>query len=81
MMDTHDSVKKRFYEMMMSRSSVERLRMGCSMFDSAKEIVRSSIMCHDPQSSSSEIKKKIFLRLYEKDFNPDQKKRIVGTLS
>ena len=75
--DTHESMESRFYRMMMERSPQERLRMGCSMFDTAQEIVRSSILERNPRISSQELKKEIFLRFYGQDFGPEQKRKIL----
>ena len=80
MTDTHESIKARFHQMLMSRSPLERLKMGCSMFDSARQIVRSSILDQNPHSSLLEIKKAVFLRFYGHDFNPDQKEKILSSL-
>jgi len=77
MLDTHESIQKRFFQMMMSKSPVDRLRMGCSMFDSAKQIVRSSILERNPDGSPLEIRKEMFLRFYGQDFQPDQKIKIL----
>jgi len=80
MQDTHESIKKRFFQMMMSKSPAERLRMGCSMFDSAKQIVRSSILQQNPNGSPLEVKKEIFRRFYGQDFKSQQKIKILDTL-
>ncbi len=80
MNDTHESIKLRFQQMMMSRAPAERLRMGCSMFDAAKQIVRSSIMNENPKSSPLETKKAMFLRFYGMDFNKEQKTKILNFL-
>jgi len=80
MLDTHESIQLRFEKMMMERSPIERLKMGCSMFDTAKEIVRSSILNKNPQASLEEIRKGIFLRFYGQDFNEVQIKNILGGL-
>ena len=50
------------------------------MFDTAKEIVRSSILNKNPQASLEEIRKGIFLRFYGQDFNEVQIKNILGGL-
>jgi hypothetical protein len=81
MSDTHPSVESRFHEMIMSRSPEERLRMGCSMFDTAKEIVRSSIRERNPNLSEREMRKEIFLRFYGNDFSPQQKEKILFFLN
>jgi hypothetical protein len=64
----------------MAKSPEERLIMGCSMFDAAKEIARSSIMEENPKISPREIKEKIFLRFYGREFDEDRKKKILDAL-
>lgn len=79
--DTHKLIESRFHRMMMEHSSEERLQMGCSMFDTAKEIVRSSILERHPHISMQELKKEIFLRFYGEDFEPEQKRKILDLLN
>jgi hypothetical protein len=38
--------------------------MGCSMYDTAKEIVKASIINQNPQILNENLKKEIFLRFY-----------------
>ena len=64
MFDTHPDVAVRFRELMMRKSGQERLVMGCSMYDTAKEIVRSAIYNSRPRITDGEIKREIFLRFY-----------------
>ncbi len=75
--DTHESIEFRFHRMMMELAPEKRLKMGCSMFDTAKEIVRSSILEHNPNISARELKKAIFLRFYGQDFSTDQQRKIM----
>jgi len=78
MNDTISEVAQRFQKMIMQRSPEERLRMGCSMYDAAKQIVKSSIIEQHPQISPEAMRGKIFLRFYEKDFDMVQKKKILS---
>lgn len=80
MNDTSPEMERRYHALLMRRSGEERLKMGCSMFDAAKEIVRSSILNESPWLTASELKEKIFLRFYGLDFSEAQKQRIVGQL-
>ena len=80
-MNTRKSIEQLYHEMLMSRSGEERLRMGCSMFDFAKEIVRSSILERDPNISERDMKKEMFLRFYGQDFNSEQKVKILAALA
>ncbi len=78
--DKSESMESRFHRMMMERPPEERLRMGCSMFDTAKEIVRSSILERNPHISPQELKKEIFLRFYGQEFESEQKRKILDSL-
>ena len=79
MNDTHESIERRFRRMMMSRAALTRLKMGCSMFDSAKRIVRSSILDQNPRLSAQEIKRAVFLRFYGQDFGREQQAKILNS--
>ena len=80
MRDTSTRVKTIYHDMLMARSPEERLKMGCSMFDAAKQIVRSSILNKDQNISDQELKKKIFLRFYGHEFTPQKLKKILSSL-
>jgi hypothetical protein len=81
MIDTHESIQIRFEKTMMQRSGAERLKMGCSMFDAAKEMACSSIFAENPRVSAEGLKKELFLRFYGQDFSPAQVQNIIGRLS
>lgn len=80
MNDTHPVIARKFYEMMKKKSNEERLLLGCSMYDTAKEIVRSFIQAQHPKINSARIKKEFFLRFYGTEFNEVQKKKITSAL-
>lgn len=80
MKDTSQSMMNRFQKMIMARSSLERLLMGCSMYDTARRIAESSIRNRNPLILSAAMKKEIFLRFYGKDFSESNKKRILSVL-
>ena len=69
MNDTSPEMEKKFKEVLMSRSGVERLKMGCSMFDAAKKMVISSILAETPSISAQQLKERVLLRLYGQDFS------------
>lgn len=81
MKDTSAEVEKRFDRMLMSKSGVERLMMGASMFDAARELIKSSIIARQPDISARDLKKELFLRVYEVDFSEDEKSKIVRAIS
>ena len=80
MNDTNESVQFKYKSMLMEQASEERLRMGCSMFMAAKEIVRSSIVNQNPKISEQELKKQIFLRFYEHEFTQEKREKILMEL-
>ncbi len=61
MNDTSPEVEKRFREMMMARSSAERMQMAFSMFVTARELISSSLPAH---LSSEERQRLLFERMY-----------------
>jgi len=81
MNDTNSAVAWKFYEMMKRKSNEERLLMGFSMYDTAKEIVKSSIYMQQPKIGLIEIKREIFLRFYGAEFKVSEKKKILHVLS
>lgn len=80
MNDTSPEMEKQYYAQLMQLSGEERLKMGCAMYDAAKEIVRSSILNENPGLTEGELKEKIFLRFYGLDFSETQKRKIIASL-
>jgi len=80
MNDTPAKVAVQFQKLMRMKSNEERLRMGCSMFDTAKQIAKSAIIAQCPKISAKEIKKEFFLRFYGMEFSETQKEKILSVL-
>jgi len=80
MNDTSEEMEKRYHAMLMQLSGEERLKMGCSMYDAARAIVRSSILNENPGLTEGELKERIFLRFYGLDFSESQKQKIIAGL-
>lgn len=80
MNDTHPEMAVRFRELMMSKTGQERLLMGCSMYDAAKEIVRSSIYNNYPGIRKADVKREIFLRFYGHEFNQADREKLISAL-
>lgn len=72
MKDTHEKIEKIYHQMMMQRSGQERLKMGLSMFDTAKKIIYSTI------KDKSRWREEMFLRLYGNDFDEKSKNKILA---
>jgi hypothetical protein len=81
MFDTHPEIAVRYRELMMRKSGQQRLVMGCSMYDTAKEIVRSAIYNSRPGITDAEIKRKIFLRFYGQEFSEADRKKLISALA
>jgi len=65
MEDTTLEVKRKFYEMLMSRTEEERFVMCAEMFESAKEIIVSEM----PENlAESERKNFIYSKIYQEVF-------------
>ncbi len=81
MNDTHPDIAVRFRDLMMSKTGQQRLRMGCSMYDTAKKIVCSSIYNSRPGITDAEMKKEIFLRFYGQDFTQAERNKFFSALA
>lgn len=67
MTDTKPNIEKIIVDMVRQKTGEERLKMGCSMFDMAKEIVMASIKPAD--ISKKEVRQILFLRFYQDSFS------------
>ena len=81
MFDTHPDITIRFRDLMMSKSGQERLLMGCSMYDTAKQIVRDAIYNNRPDIAEKDLKKEIFLRFYGHEFSPSDREKFLTVLT
>jgi len=77
MNDTHPEVAAQFRNLMKAKSNEKRLLMGCSMFDTAKQIVQSAIYAQQPAITPEEMRKEIFLRFYGLDFSQAEIEKIL----
>ena len=77
MKDTSASMERVMSGRLMAGSGEERLKMGCSMFDMAKELVLASL----PACSPQEKRRHLFLRFYGSDFDADRRDRILAYLA
>ncbi|GAI06354.1 unnamed protein product, partial [marine sediment metagenome] len=56
MNDTHPEAGVQFQNLMRAKSNEERLLMGCSMYDTAKQIVQSAIYNQRPEITPEEMR-------------------------
>jgi hypothetical protein len=80
MNDTTPEIAPLYRNLIMNKTGEERLLMGCSMYDTAKQIVRSAIYNNRPQITDEEMKKEIFLRFYGKEFSRDDREKFLSAL-
>ena len=81
MRDTPPDVEARYRCMLLARPGEERLRMGFSMYSTARALVVASILAKEPDASPARIREAIFLRFYGRDFDQATRERIVATLA
>jgi hypothetical protein len=81
MFDTHPEIAVRYRELMMRKSGQQRVVMGCSMYDTAKQIVRSAIYNSHPGITDAEIKREIFLRFYGQEFSQADREKYLSVLA
>jgi hypothetical protein len=81
MFDTHPEIAVRYRELMMRKSGQQRVVMGCSMYDTAKQIVRSAIYNSRPGITDAEIKREIFLRFYGQEFSQADREKYLSVLA
>jgi len=58
----------------------ERVKIGFSMFDFAKQLAKSSIRQSNPNISEKDLQKQVFLRFYKDDFEEKSLKKILKAL-
>jgi hypothetical protein len=81
MKDTPAHVEARYRRMLLARSGEDRLRMGFSMYATARALVVASILASELDASPERIRQAIFLRFYGRDFDEATRDRIVVSLT
>jgi len=75
MSDTSNSVKNKIDEIYLKKTGEEKLLIALSMFETARELVISSL----PNNlSEREFRKALFLRFYGNDFSTNEKEKILS---
>lgn len=80
MKDTDSKTQKLILKLMKEKSGEERLRMGFSMYDTARALVEASIHAQFPNLSPADYKRIFFLRFYGSDFTQKRKEEILQAL-
>jgi hypothetical protein len=76
MNDTRPEVAAQLRDLIKAKSNEQRLLMGCSMYDTAKQIAQSAIYNRRPGITPKEMRKEIFLKFYGLEFSQADKEKI-----
>ena len=74
MNDTAPEIQDKIDDIYRNKTGEEKLLIALSMFETAREIVISSL---PNDLSDKELRKALFLRFYENDFSVDEKEKIL----
>ena len=80
MNDTSPEMDTHYRDMLMQRSGEERLKMGCSMRETARAFVEASIREQDPQATPETVRKGLFLRFYGQEFDVESRAKILAAI-
>lgn len=80
MNDTEPKIENKIRELMMEKTPVERLKMGCSMFGFSKIIIQASLQV-TKKNNPSDLKEQLFLRLYGKEMDESIRRKIAAYFS
>lgn len=80
MNDTSPQMEQEYRRMLMGRSGEERLKMGCSMYSTARTLVQASVLSKTPHLSPAAMRRALFLRIYGTDFDRETRKKIIQAL-
>jgi len=78
--DTTPDMTQKMREMIQMKTPIERLKMGCSMYETSRYLIIRSIMEKNPNISKSALRREIFLTFYEKDFAQREREKIIKHL-
>ena len=74
-------MEQKHREMLLQHSGAERLKMGCSMFATARALVVASVLEKEPFASPARVRERLFLRFYGNEFDAEERERIAAWLS
>lgn len=75
MNDTTPEIENKLTQLYQNKSGEEKLLLALGMFESAREIVTSSI---SKNLSDSDFRRELFLRFYGNDFNKKERENILS---
>jgi hypothetical protein len=77
MQDTSEHMRRKHYEIILSKSPQERFLMGLQMMDDLREIVLNSIRNQNTRISETDLKIEFVKRYYKNDFTPERMADII----
>jgi hypothetical protein len=80
MKDTTNDSEAAFARRFAAVAPIDRLRMVSAMFESAKRMIAASVRSAEPDISETELRVRIFDRLYADDFDDAVKVRLRAAL-
>lgn len=80
MNDTSPMMEKKMREMIQAKDPIDRLKMGCSMYQTSRYLIERAILEENPLISKEDLKKEIFLKFYRNDFSPQECEKIIKHL-
>lgn len=81
MTDTPPAIQAKYRALLLARPGEARLRMGASMYATARALVLASILERDPAATPAAIRQALFLRFYGEDFDASTRARILARLA
>ncbi|MBF0408565.1 MAG: hypothetical protein HQM10_14545 [Candidatus Riflebacteria bacterium] len=81
MNDTTPELDKKYREMLMALSPVERMKMAGRMFSASKKLVEACILQKKPHIDEKQLRIEIFKRIYGQDFTELQIESIIMHLN
>ncbi len=80
MHDTPSDITQKMSAMILEKSPTERVKMGCSMYETSKYLVVRAILKDNPQITPAALRKEFFLKFYGDDFDLIERNRILQHL-
>jgi hypothetical protein len=80
MNDTPLAVQSLMESLCRKKSPEERLALGASLYDTAREIARLEISNRNPGMEVPRVRQEIFLRFYGDEFSPERSRAILRLL-
>lgn len=81
MSDTSPEMEEKYRAMVMARSAEARLKMGDSLYATARALVIASILERDPSASPATLRQAVFMRFYGHEFDAATRERILARLA